>query len=139
MKNLMKFACVALISVGLSSNLYAGKSGGVTGTVSLVNLSSDRVVTLVDGQETDVVPASWPTYGDDVGFEVTVDGRMDKNSILFVSLTCYTGGSAYYHHSEVAPSNFIFNLAFDQLVDQSFHWSKARLKIKFDGATSLWW
>jgi len=99
MKNLMKLACVVLTSIGLSSNLHAGKSGGVTGSVALADPSSVSMAIFVDGQESDVVPASWPTYGDQVAFDVQVDGRMDRNSILFVSLTCYTGGTAYYHHS----------------------------------------
>ncbi len=117
MKNLLKVAFVALVATGLSFNLYAGKGVAVTGSVELIPLSSAQVAFQVDGEDSNEVPASWPTYGDQVSFNVQVDGRRSKNSDVFVSLTCYTGGSAYYHHSEVAPSDFVFTLDFEQWKD----------------------
>lgn len=114
---LIKLVTIAVAASFLSTGLYAGKNSTLTGSLELLSPDNSSAVFLVDGEETNALPATWPTYGDQVAFDVQVDGRVDKNSQLFVRLVCRTGGSAIYQAVQVAPSEFIFDLDFEQWKD----------------------
>lgn len=58
-----------------------------------------------------------PAYRGTAEFAVTVEGKQHPNSIVFLNIECYTGGSNIYHISAVAPSDWVMPLDFDQWKD----------------------
>ena len=42
---------------------------------------------------------AWPQYGDTVGFDVTLDGKLDSKARIYVTVVCLQGDTAVYQVS----------------------------------------
>lgn len=58
-----------------------------------------------------------PSYRGTAEFAVTVEGKQYHDSMIFLKVECYTGGSQLYYVSAVAPSDWVMSLDFDQWKD----------------------
>jgi hypothetical protein len=103
-------AMMGLMALGLIAQpALAGKTSGtaITGTIDLVN------ATRVASTDT-----AWPRYGDVVGFQTSVTGRLAAKSTVYVNVVCLQGTTVVYQAS--APQGESFSLA-DQ-AGQGLEW-----------------
>ena len=98
MKNLKRVS-IGIFAIFMCSNLYAAKNSTVTGSLDLAD--SANVATIPSS-------ISGSAEGEAVTFNVTVEGRLAKQSILFVSLVCRQHGYAVYQNASA--TDYTFNL-----------------------------
>ena len=92
--------------VATSSSLYAGgknrdAGSGVTG--SLTMLSPDGLSSAVSQYGSEIYPVY---YGDRVVFEISVDGKLSKNSRVYVTVICAQAGEIVYQASNWSDYTF---------------------------------
>jgi hypothetical protein len=82
---------------------FAGKGGnGVTGTIDLAEPLTASAV-------------AWPAYGDSVGFQTAVEGKMANGSKLFITVVCRQDGNVVYQSS--GSTDAVFNLTDQPALD----------------------
>ena len=98
MKNLKRVS-IGIFAILMCSNLYAAKNSTVTGSLEIAD--SANVATASNS-------VAGSADGEAVTFNATVDGRLAKQSILFVSLVCRQHGYAVYQNASA--TDYTFNL-----------------------------
>lgn len=116
MKNLKSAINISMAAVflAMSGNILAAKSTGVTGTLTM---SGDEL-SFASTASSDTSGSISPVYGDSVSFDVEVDGRLARNSWLYVTAVCRQQDTVIYQSSNW--TDFVFVME-DQL-GQGLEW-----------------
>jgi hypothetical protein len=80
---------LAVAALALASVTSAALSAPPSGPSGSIELASPA--TLSSG--------AWPQYGDTIGFDVTLDGKLDGKARIYVTVVCLQGDTAVYQVS----------------------------------------
>jgi hypothetical protein len=102
---------MAAILLTMSSGLIAAKSSGVTGTLTMLEDDSSTALKSLSGSIS-------PVYGDNVAFAVVTEGRLARNSWVYVTVVCRQQDSVVYQSSNWTD----FTFAMEDLPGQGLEW-----------------
>jgi hypothetical protein len=102
---------MAAALLAMSTNLFAAKDSGVTGTLTMMGPDLSTAFESLSG-------SLYPAYGDNVAFDVAVEGRLARNSWIYVTVVCRQQDSVVYQSSNWTD----FTFAMEDLPGQGLEW-----------------
>lgn len=109
--NLFKSStCVVLVAclLAMSPQLIAGKNVDVSGTLDMISPEASTLSS-----------TPYPSYGDEVRFNVDVNGRLANNSRIYVTVVCSQEEQVVYQASAWT-DDFAFTM--EDLPGQGLYW-----------------
>lgn len=101
---------IAAVSLVVCTSSFAGKSV-VTGTLEMATPLTAEI--MVDGVAADSFTDGYPHYGDEVGFLVSLDGRVSAKSRTIVTVQCKqtTDQGWFVVYQSGSDTDYVFKLS----------------------------